>query len=53
MMGRYGFSSEYDMECLVRATLVSTIYGGTSRSSAASSPRRSGSGMAVTPEGPS
>ena len=30
MMGRNGYSSEYDMERLVRATLVSTIYGGTS-----------------------
>jgi alkylation response protein AidB-like acyl-CoA dehydrogenase len=30
MMGGYGYSAEYDMERLVRATLVSTIYGGTS-----------------------
>jgi alkylation response protein AidB-like acyl-CoA dehydrogenase len=30
MMGGYGYSSEYDMERLVRATLVSSIYGGTS-----------------------
>jgi alkylation response protein AidB-like acyl-CoA dehydrogenase len=30
MMGGYGYSSEYDMERLVRAALVSTIYGGTS-----------------------
>jgi isovaleryl-CoA dehydrogenase len=30
MMGGYGYSSEYDMERLVRHTLVSTIYGGTS-----------------------
>src|SRR5215204_148309 len=30
MMGGYGYSSEYDMERLVRFTLVSTIYGGTS-----------------------
>jgi len=30
MMGGYGYSSEYDMERLVRQTLVSTIYGGTS-----------------------
>ena len=30
MMGGYGHSSEYDMERLVCATLVSTIYGGTS-----------------------
>ena len=29
-MGGYGYSSEYDMERLVRQTLVSTIYGGTS-----------------------
>ena len=28
MMGGYGYSSEYDMERLVRQTLVSTIYGG-------------------------
>src|SRR6476620_131439 len=32
MMGGYGYSSEYDMERLVRATLVSTVYGGTSES---------------------
>ena len=30
MMGGYGYSSQYDMERLVRATLVSTIYGGAS-----------------------
>ena len=30
MMGGYGYSSEYDMERLVRTTMVSTIYGGTS-----------------------
>jgi isovaleryl-CoA dehydrogenase len=30
MMGGYGYASEYDMERLVRSTLVSTIYGGTS-----------------------
>jgi alkylation response protein AidB-like acyl-CoA dehydrogenase len=30
MMGGYGYASEYDMEFLVRQTLVSTIYGGTS-----------------------
>jgi isovaleryl-CoA dehydrogenase len=30
MMGGYGYSTEYDMERLVRSTLVSTIYGGTS-----------------------
>ncbi len=30
LMGGYGYSSEYDMERLVRAALVSTIYGGTS-----------------------
>jgi isovaleryl-CoA dehydrogenase len=30
MMGGYGYSSEYDMERLVRSSLVSTIYGGTS-----------------------
>jgi isovaleryl-CoA dehydrogenase len=30
MMGGYGYASEYDMERLVRQTLVSTIYGGTS-----------------------
>jgi isovaleryl-CoA dehydrogenase len=30
MMGGYGYSSEYDMERLVRIALVSTIYGGTS-----------------------
>jgi alkylation response protein AidB-like acyl-CoA dehydrogenase len=30
MMGGYGYTSEYDMERLVRQALVSTIYGGTS-----------------------
>ena len=30
MMGGYGYASEYDMERLVRGTLASTIYGGTS-----------------------
>lgn len=30
MMGGYGYSSEHDMERLVRSALVSTIYGGTS-----------------------
>jgi isovaleryl-CoA dehydrogenase len=30
MMGGYGYSSEYDMERLVRTALVGTIYGGTS-----------------------
>jgi isovaleryl-CoA dehydrogenase len=30
MMGGYGYSSEYDMERLVRTALVATIYGGTS-----------------------
>jgi alkylation response protein AidB-like acyl-CoA dehydrogenase len=30
LMGGYGYSSEYDMERLVRQTLVTTIYGGTS-----------------------
>jgi alkylation response protein AidB-like acyl-CoA dehydrogenase len=30
MMGGHGYSSEYDMERLVRSALVSTIYGGTS-----------------------
>ena len=30
LMGGYGYSSEYDMERLVRTALVSTIYGGTS-----------------------
>ena len=30
MMGGYGYATEYDMEGLVRQTLVSTIYGGTS-----------------------
>ena len=29
-MGVYGYSSEYDMERLIRATLVSTIHGDTS-----------------------
>jgi alkylation response protein AidB-like acyl-CoA dehydrogenase len=31
MMRGYGYPSEYDMERLVRSTLVSTIYGGTSK----------------------
>jgi isovaleryl-CoA dehydrogenase len=30
MMGGYGYSTGFDMERLVRASLVSTVYGGTS-----------------------
>jgi len=30
MIGGYGYSCEYDMEFLVRATTVTTIYAGTS-----------------------
>ena len=30
MMGGYGYATEYDMERLVRSTVVSTVYGGTS-----------------------
>jgi len=30
MMGGYGYATEYDMEKHVRATLISTVYGGTS-----------------------
>ncbi|SNY75750.1 acyl-CoA dehydrogenase family protein [Paractinoplanes atraurantiacus] len=30
MMGGYGYATEYDMERHVRATLISTVYGGTS-----------------------
>ncbi|MDV6012393.1 acyl-CoA dehydrogenase family protein [Haloechinothrix sp. LS1_15] len=30
MMGGYGYSTEYDMESHLRATVVSTVYGGTS-----------------------
>jgi len=30
MMGGYGYATEYDMERHVRATLVTTIYGGAS-----------------------
>ncbi len=30
LMGGYGYSSEYDMERLVRSSVASTIYGGTS-----------------------
>ena len=30
MMGGYGYSTEYDMERHVRASLISTVYGGTS-----------------------
>ena len=53
MMGGYGYSSEYDMERLVRTTLVSTIYGGTSEIQRddhrqdARALRRPGSGSAV------
>jgi isovaleryl-CoA dehydrogenase len=39
LMGGYGYSSEYDMERLVRQTLVSTVYGGTSEIQKTSSPR--------------
>ncbi|MFZ3598231.1 acyl-CoA dehydrogenase family protein [Streptomyces sp. BH104] len=30
MMGGYGYATEYGMESLLRATVVSTVYGGTS-----------------------
>ncbi|MET0134090.1 MAG: acyl-CoA dehydrogenase family protein [Kibdelosporangium sp.] len=30
MMGGYGYATEYGMERLLRATVVSTVYGGTS-----------------------
>ncbi len=30
MMGGYGYATEYDMESHLRATVVSTVYGGTS-----------------------
>ncbi|MFI5662806.1 acyl-CoA dehydrogenase family protein [Streptomyces sp. NPDC051684] len=30
MMGGYGYATEYGMEALLRATVVSTVYGGTS-----------------------
>jgi alkylation response protein AidB-like acyl-CoA dehydrogenase len=30
MMGGYGYATEFDMEFIVRSTLVSTIFGGTS-----------------------
>lgn len=30
MMGGYGYTTEYDMERHLRATLISTVYGGTS-----------------------
>lgn len=30
MMGGYGYATEYDMERHVRATVISTVYGGTS-----------------------
>jgi isovaleryl-CoA dehydrogenase len=30
MMGGYGYATEYDMQRHVRATLVSTVYGGIS-----------------------
>ncbi|WP_216216780.1 acyl-CoA dehydrogenase family protein [Amycolatopsis aidingensis] len=30
MMGGYGYSTEYGMESLLRSTVVSTVYGGTS-----------------------
>ncbi len=30
MMGGYGYATEYDMERLLRATVISTVYGGTS-----------------------
>lgn len=30
MMGGYGYSTEFDMERLVRSSVVSTVYGGTS-----------------------
>lgn len=30
MMGGYGYATEYDMESHLRATIISTVYGGTS-----------------------
>lgn len=30
MMGGYGYATEYGMEALLRSTVVSTVYGGTS-----------------------
>lgn len=30
MMGGYGYATEYDMESHLRATVISTVYGGTS-----------------------
>ena len=30
MMGGYGYATEFDMERLVRSSIVSTVYGGTS-----------------------
>jgi isovaleryl-CoA dehydrogenase len=30
MMGGYGYATEYGMERLLRSTVVSTVYGGTS-----------------------
>jgi isovaleryl-CoA dehydrogenase len=30
MMGGYGYATEYDMERLLRASVISTVYGGTS-----------------------
>ncbi len=30
MMGGYGYATEFDMEALVRSSIVSTVYGGTS-----------------------
>ena len=29
MMGGYGYATEFDMEALVRASIISTVYGGT------------------------
>jgi len=30
MMGGYGYATEFDMERLVRSSIVATVYGGTS-----------------------
>ena len=32
MLGGYGYATEYGMESMLRSTVVSTVYGGPSRS---------------------
>ncbi|GID90724.1 acyl-CoA dehydrogenase family protein [Amorphoplanes digitatis] len=51
MMGGYGYATEYDMERLVRASIVSTVYGGTSEIQREIIAKTYGLAEAATPAG--